>query len=479
MRRFPKLRVILVVLVIIVGGTVAANSFSSRTSGQRMVIAEFADVSPIEPGEQVKIHGVTVGKLGKPMIDPERKVSLVPMELDPSALPLHTDSSVQVAPISLLGERYLKLDPGKPTSPTMPFGQHIPANRTGQSVDLQDVVNSLDDPTSGSLASMLITLGRGTDHNGLNVQKTLQAVGPAMTDTDSLARVLQQQNKLLGRVIDNVEPVTSSLAADRGKRMDGLVNNAKTLLDTTHERDHQLQETIRELPSTLNQAQQTLDTLNNTSQTTTATLGNLRPTTDNLSQISTELDHFTQTANPALASANPVLDRANDLLDQARPVAQQLHAAAPNVSGTAHGARPIVTDLNNNLGNVLDFVRYWALATNGRDGLSHYFRAHFVASDQTASGLLPGGGPNGAGDPGTQPQPRPRLDQPSPPLPDPGASAGKGGPLGGLIPGPPQQPGSGGMPGGLLQNQPSPSGSATGLNQSQEQGALGFLLGGH
>lgn len=479
MRRLPKLQVILVVLVIAVGGTVAASSFNSGATGPRVVIAEFSDVSPIESGEQVKVHGVTVGKLGTPMLDPDRKVSLVPIELDPSVFPLHTDSSVQVAPISLLGERYLKLDPGKPTSPTMPAKQHITADRTGRSVELQDVVNSLDDPTSGSLASMLMTLGRGTDQNGLNFQKTLQALGPAMTDTDSLAGVLQQQNKLLGRVIDNVEPVTSSLAAERGNRLDSVVNNAKTLLDTTHERDRQLQNTISELPSTLNQAQQTLNTLNKTSQTTTSTLSNLRPTTDNLSDISTELGRFTQTADPALASANPVLDRANELLDQARPVAQQLRAASPNVSATAHGARPIVTDLNNNLGNVLDFVRYWALATNGRDGLSHYFRAHFVASDQTASGLLPGGGPNGAGDPGTESQPRPRLDQPAPPLPDPGASAGKGGALRDLLQGAPPKPGSGGMPEGLLQNQPSPDGSATGLNQSQEQGALGFLLGGH
>lgn len=457
---FSRWRVLSVGLVALVAATGAAAGIGNAEDG-RIVMTEFADVSPILAGQQVKINGVTVGEIGEPQFLPDRKVALVPLRVDGRALPIHSDATARVAPVSLLGERFISLNTGTPAAPELPLDGVLGVGQTGQDADLQNILDTLDDPTAGALAALVTTLGQGADGNGENIRKTLAALGPAMTDTNQLVSVLSDQNELLGRVVDQVEPVTGALAVDQGRRLDGLVGSTTSLLNTTAARDAQLRSTLQELPGTLSAARATLGELAGTAQSTSVTLGNLRPTTDNLLAISQELQRFADSADPALASADPVLDRASELLDQAQPVAAELRAAGPNLRRTVDGAEPVVRDLNGNLGNVLGFIRNWALTTNEKDGLSHYFRASYVASPDAVSGFVPGGLPDLAPAPGPNQNPNPQVNQPAPSQPGPGTAA---------------QPGQDSNT--LLAPQPTPEGSATGLTPEQEQGALGTLLGG-
>jgi len=450
MRNWFQPKIIAVVLVAVLGTTGAAVSLTGGEDSN-VIYAEFTDVSSLLEGNDIKINGVTVGKTGKPRLDEERQVAIIPLHLDDSAFPLHQDASAQVAPVTLLGERYVRLDPGTDSAPALEPGDRIAASHTSVPVDLQEVVNSLDDPTASSLAALVTTLGQGASANGKNIHDAMRVLAPAMRNTDAFVRVLKGQNSLLGSVIDKFAPVSSALASDEGAKLDRLVGSSERLLAATASRNEQLAATLRELPATLRQAQTTLGNLTGTSRATTAVLANMRPTTGNLTEISRELIAFADNADPALASAEPVLERADELLDKARPVVQELREAGPGLRRSSQGARPIVADLQDNLGNVLSFIRYWALTTNGRDGLAHYFRGHFVASPDVVSGFLPGGTANGAPDPGTREKPRKRENEPQ-----------------------------GGWPSlpGLLEPDTDRGGGATGLNREQERGALGFLLGG-
>ena len=193
---FSRWRVLTVGLVALVAATGAAAGLGNAENG-RIVIAEFADVSPILSGQQVKINGVTVGEVGEPQFLPDRKIAQVPLRVDASALPIHSDATARVAPVSLLGERFINLNTGSPASPELPQGAVLGVERTGQDADLQNILDTLDDPTAGALAALVTTLGQGTANNGENVQKTLAALGPAMTDTNQLVSVLSDIRKSL------------------------------------------------------------------------------------------------------------------------------------------------------------------------------------------------------------------------------------------------------------------------------------------
>jgi phospholipid/cholesterol/gamma-HCH transport system substrate-binding protein len=444
---FSKGKVIAVALVALVSCTAAGGSYALQaTQQQQIVVAEFRDVSPMLPGNDVKVHGVKVGEV-ESMVE-VNGIAKVALKVGPEAMPLHTDARATVRPVSLLGERFMELDPGTPKAPIMPPGGMIPLSQTGQNTDLDEVLNTFDDKTGQSLAAFVAVLGEGVQGNGASLDASIKALSPALGQTDKLVKVLQDQNATLNSLVENVEPVARSLAQDNGRTLDELVNSTTSLLNTTTTNVAALNATLDELPSTLVAARGTLGNLADTAEPTAELLRSIRPTTDNLKEISDELQNFSDSADPALDKLVPVLEKGTDTLEKAQPVAEDLRALGPDLTKTSEGLKPILQSLTGNVNNVLNFIRFWALTTNGKDGLSHYFRAHVVVQPTAVTGNIPGG-------PGT-------LN------------------LGGRDPavdsGQPKK--SLGVPAGLLQPDTTKDGGVTGMSPKQESSALGFLLGG-
>lgn len=437
--------------------TVAAATAAGSPQGddeQRHLVAMFADASPLLVGNDVKMNGVPIGKVES--MEVVGAQSAVTVSLAPEALPVHRDATLTIKPVSLLGERFLDFDRGSPESPVLPAGESLPVENTARPSDLDQLLNAIDDPTGQSLAALVTTLGEGMRDNGQNADAAIRALAPAMTDTEQLVKVLDDQSTTLQNLVDNAEPVASALAADDGKRLDGLVNAANQLLGTTADRQQALTDTLVRMPDTLTQARGALEDLAGVTRNATPTLASMRPTTDDLVAISHELQAFADSADPALASTQPVLDRAQELLAEARPVVADLRPAGADLRGTAAGLKPVVNDFTDHLPSFWNFIQGWALTTNGYDGLSHYFRAMVtVNTDQithllpAASGLIDGNPVDAAGAP---------LTEVAPAIP--GVTA-DGAPMAGILP-----PGQ------------SADGGVTGLDQQQEGNALTYLLGG-
>jgi len=437
----------------------AGQSASVAPDRGLLVRAEFADASPLLVGNDVKVKGVPVGEVAS--LEADGNHAVVTMLLDPAALPVHRDARFTIRPVSLLGERFVELSQGSPTTPPLRTGATVPLAQTTTNTDLDQVLDTLDDPTGAGLATLITTLGEGVAGNGANTAATLRAMSPALTDTDAFVGVLRDQNALLNQLVDRTEPVLSALAADQGGRLDHLMDSANTLLAATATQQRQLEATLAELPAALASATTALDQVSATARQTTPDLRSLRPLTGQLRDIAAELYDFTDAVDPALSSAQPVLRRGKELFDEARPVAAELREAGPDLSDTAAAARPLVGELSDNLGNVYNFLRFWAQTANGHDGLSNYFRGFVVINPQSATGLLPPAVARAVPLPGATEHPAP------------GPGPAGSGPAALLTPGgrdnAPDHPGS---------PDDSPVGGATGLDQRQEQGMVGFLLGG-
>jgi phospholipid/cholesterol/gamma-HCH transport system substrate-binding protein len=449
-----NLRIRVTALVAVLGATAlgwSAQSAATATDGL-LVRAEFADASPLLTGNEVKADGVPVGRVEA--LDAVGGHAVVTMLLQPSALPVHRDARFTIRPASLLGERFVELDRGSVAAGSLAPGETVPLARTGTNTDLDQVLNSLDDPTGAGLAALVGTLGGGLRGNGANTAATLRALTPALTDTRAFVDVLRDQNDVLNRMFDNVQPVLGALAADRGAKLDHLVGSANGLLSVTTERQRELESTLTELPGLLNSATAALDQVSGTARATTPDLRSIRPLTERLPEVSGELRDFADALDPALASSRPMLKRADELLDEARPVVAELRKAGPDLRGTTSGVRPLTDKLSHNVNNVLNFLRFWAQTANGHDGLGNYFRGFVVANPQSVTGLLPPAVADAVPLPGATERAGRAL-----PLSAPGALT-KNPAAPGLL-------GSGGSDGGL-----------TGLNRAQERGFTGLLLGG-
>lgn len=468
-------------LVVVVALGLTLLGVGEASDEDTTVRTTLVDAGALEEGNEVRVAGVRLGEISE--IQLNGKQADVTLKVDEAVLPLHDDASLSVKPVNLLGENYIDLDPGSEDAPYLDTAV-IPTERTEVAVTLQDVLGTFQAPTAASLAAVVTTLGEGLEGNGANLAETLKKLVPAMEQTEQLGDVLAGQNQQLNDLIEALDPVAAALADDEGQTLDNLVESARDTLAAVTAQQKALRRTLAQLPGTLVSARATLTEFGGVADEAVPTLRALRPLTGDLSQVVDELEDFADSADPALASLEPVLDQADELLEQAAPVVAGLRQAGPDLRGAASSLRPLSREvLDNNLQGVMDFVRKWALSTNGRDSLSHYFRGVvYVTPDSLesiANSLVPSGPDvDGDGDPEVDLPDLPDVQLPDinlpdlPQLPD----LDLPGTLGGL-------PGGGGN-GGLLGRSArgaaasSDPTSALGLTTQQESALLSQLFGG-
>lgn len=459
-----RTRVTAVVAVLaIISGLVVASLVAGGSGDRLMLRATFADASPLLEGNDVRMAGVKVGTIASMrIVDGGAEVTV---ELERTALPVHQDARLTVRPVSLLGERYVELDRGSADAPVLADGARLGLEQTGSSVDLDQVLNSLDDPTAEGLASLVGTLGDGLEGNGPEVKRALAALAPALQDTKGVTETLKEQNATLNQLVTSLSQVAAGIADDNGRQLDELVAASATVLGRTEANEAAFRSLVRQLPSTVRTAVRTLRELEGTADAATPTLEALRPVTGDLKEISKELLDVANAADPALAAANPVLEKAEALVRNARPVAELLRQQSPAILADVRSLDPITRELVGDFSSVMEFIRGWALATNGRDGLTHYFRGGVVINESMITGLVPGAPAKGTGSPAKAGGDRgPRAGGETPPK------------LTGVVPG--LLDGVGSLLGSLLSPRSDRTGGVTGLTSRQESRALDLLLGG-
>lgn len=465
-----RIRAALTGLIAVVVLAAAVAGWRTRHDDDRnSLTAIFANASPLVAGNEVRLDGVKVGTIRSITLENGR--ARVAIRLNDESPALHQDARAVIRPVSLLGERYVDLDAGTDSAPYL-TSRVIPVEHTSAAVDLDQVLNSLDDPTSAALAALVTTLGEGVNGRGDDVAAALKALEPAMTQTGQLATVLDQQNRVLNQLVESASGNARALADRNGASMDRLVATAQQTLATVAANREALDGALRELPATLAKARRTLANLAGVADEATPALRDIRPVTDDLTSISAELESFSAAADPALGSLPQLLAKLDRMLQEARPVVQQLAPASGDLRTASGALRPIGARLldhkpgtPSHLENLLTGAANWGMATSGYDGLSHYFRGVVGLTPDTirnlAAGALPALGP---------------LDQGNVPD-DPNAPDEKTqqAPSKSLLPGLTSLTGQRGQTGQTGQSDPS---NATGLDPQQERSLLDQLLGG-
>jgi phospholipid/cholesterol/gamma-HCH transport system substrate-binding protein len=455
---------------------IAVATLSACGSDGDTVTARFVSAAPLVEGNQVKLKGIVVGTIDSLRV--RNGFAEVTMTLDPEAMPVHNDATFTIRPASLLGERYVDLDRGSAGAPMLDRSRVVPISQTATNVGLDDMMNTMDDPAGEGLAMLVDTLGNGVSGNGADVDKTITGLAPNMKEIQALTAVLKNHNELLGRLVEDSEPIVGALADQDGQTLDRLVGASDAVLGVTADHQEDLERTLDKLPDTLKVGRKTLAALSDTADEATPTLDALEPFTDDLPEISNEMEDFADALDPALATSQPLLDAADELLREARRPADDLRIGSPELAATVGGTKTLVNGLTINRDKVFTFIRNWALNTNGFDGISHYWRIVVTVHPDSWTALLDmlGGGslpalPAGAAAAKSASSASGTSDKTDSPVDVPEVVNGVTKPLTGL---------TDKLTGGtLLQGKKSTGdGGSTGLSKKQESGLLGFLFGG-
>ena len=201
------------------------------------------------PGSDVEIAGAKAGRIDGLKL--AGGVAVATLSIDPQYAPVHTDATVSLRPKSLLGEKYLALDPGH-AGPTLDSGARLPRTHVASAVELQDVFNTFDQPTRDKLQVALDELGGGLAGEGMVQNRGISAGSQDLTDLAAVADELAQRDRELQDVIGSLSQVTSELAqSDRRTQLGALIKNTEALMKTLADQDAQIKRALGETNSAL------------------------------------------------------------------------------------------------------------------------------------------------------------------------------------------------------------------------------------
>jgi phospholipid/cholesterol/gamma-HCH transport system substrate-binding protein len=323
----PVIGVIAVALTVLVFYLAFAKALP-WTSGYE-VRAVFKNAQNLALKSPVRIAGVNIGKVSKiePLAGGDGKAmqaALVTMRIDDGGRPIHTDAKMQLRPrLFLEGNLFVDTQPGSPSAPEAASGYTIPIQHTSNTVQLDQVLTSLQSGTRQDLQTLLDELGSAfVDYGGAEGFREFyrtSAVANRSTAEVNQALLGTAPNDLSNLVV-NLDKTVNALNHDP-EQLKGLVTNLSTVTGSFAAEDQALQVAIHTLPQTLDAA---------------------RPALASLNQAFPPLRAFSREALPGTRSAGPALDAANPWIVQLRGLVSK-----PELRGLVHDLRPTVPKLAN------------------------------------------------------------------------------------------------------------------------------------
>lgn len=270
---------LLFVILILIGLYLAFTKTIPFTSPGYEVQATFRNAVNIAMKSPVRISGVNVGKV----TDMEQKGNntVVTFTVDDEGRPIREDASAQIRPrLFLEGNWFIDLDPGTPESKEMPDNGMIPISNTATSVQVGDLLRTLQTPERANIQRLLRSLGEGlnekpTAEQDLTFEPMVQglsggeALNLAYRRGETAARGTAIVNAAtlgtgpndLGNLLRGLSRVTGAVD-ERGDDIQGFVTNFATFTGALAAESDNLGLTIQRLGPTLVVAREALTSLN-------------------------------------------------------------------------------------------------------------------------------------------------------------------------------------------------------------------------
>lgn len=282
-------------------GTLVQGGGALPLKDHTEVSAYFDDVGTLKPQQNVTQNGIRIGVVTG--ISYKDDKALVKMRLDGDR-DLYADATAAVGNASVLGRKFVSIDPGTASSGLL-GGKPISTEHTTSSADLNTVLSALPPKAREGLQGGLREVGGGISGHQQDLYDGLQ-VAPGMMDDATL---------VLGT------------AADPRTDLDGLLVTGDSLVSHIHGHERQIR-------SLLGSASTTLGAVNSEN-------------TEPLRQTVAEAPQTLVTARQGLSEINPALDDTADAVTELRPGVDDLVESVPALRGFLVDAPPVAVTVRS------------------------------------------------------------------------------------------------------------------------------------
>jgi ABC-type transporter Mla subunit MlaD len=338
-------------------------------------------------GEDVKVAGAVVGKVGSLDVTPDKRAAVV-LQIDSAGFtPFTKGSTCTIRPQSLIGEKFVECTPGPDGAPALATIQHGAGSGqhsltdTSSPVDLDLVTDTLRLPFRERLTLIVNEFGTGLAGRGGDLQAAIHRANPALRQTDRVLHILAGQNRTLADLARESDAVLTPLA-QRRRRITHFVNTANETAQATAARSGDLETSIQRLPVWLGQLRPTLAQLDALADNSRPVLDNLRTAAPSLTRFVRELGPFSRAGIPAFRALGAAARVGTPSLERSRPLIRDLGAFALDMGPASEDLDQLTASLDRTGGieQAMNYLYYSMLAVNGFDSVSHFLRAGLVTN---------------------------------------------------------------------------------------------------
>jgi len=352
--------------------------------------ASFPDAGQLATQADVRIAGVSVGKVIGKTLDPEGNRTIVTIEMDNKFAPIHKDARAILREKTILGETYVQITPGIPGTPMLPDGALLARSNVASAVQLNQIFDALDPTTRHAFQvwqQQLAIAVKGNDQNLSNVLGNLPAFAADATD---LLQVLDIQHTAVVSLVQNGGTVFAALDKSQSALRD-LITSGETTFATTAANNNAIAATFHVFPTFLNETKATMARLQSFATDTDPVVKelepvaqNLKPTLTDVRELAPSLKSFFVHLGPLITVSKTGLPAISDVLRGATPL-------LASVGPFLEQLNPILTWLSLHQQLISDFISNGAAGlaakttTFGGNGVGHYLRQFQPVGAETLS----------------------------------------------------------------------------------------------
>jgi phospholipid/cholesterol/gamma-HCH transport system substrate-binding protein len=266
----------------------------------------FSEAAQLANQSDVRISGVSVGKVQKIELSPDGKHALATLELDDTYGPIPANTRAILRQKTLLGETYVELTPGSPTGPKLHDGGTLPNGQVSQAVQLDEIFRTFNPKTRLAFQQWMQNAALALRGRGQDLSNAFAELEPTFTDADRVLRVLDTQRLAVRQLIQNGGTVFQALSERQGQ-LRGLIQNSDRVFTTTARRNRELQNTFIALPTFLDQSRTTLTRLQRFAANTDPLVRQLRPSARDLTPVVRDLGRTSHELNGFFIGLRPVV----------------------------------------------------------------------------------------------------------------------------------------------------------------------------
>lgn len=308
------------------------------------VEVRFDEATQLADNADVRISGVTVGRVVSSELDGDR--TLATIEVDDEYAPIPRDTRAMLRLKTLLGETYVEMTPGNAGSGRLADGGRLPDGQVRPTVELDEVLSAFDPRTRRALRRFVAGTAKAFGGRSEDLSAALGNLQPFAEDAGDALEILDGQRAAVRRLVRDTGTVFEALGRRQG-RLSSLVASTDTVLRTTAGRDRELVETLRILPTTLRELRPTLTRIEDISRRAGPLVSELRPAGRAL--------------GPALVDGAELAPELRGLFRDLDRVTSASRRALPDTTRVVDAAHPLFRILDTTLAEALPIVDYLGL----------------------------------------------------------------------------------------------------------------------